>query len=262
MLNQSRLEAGLPIEGLGDPLYLFSTLGSTNDEAKSLASQGAPHGTLVLADEQSSGRGRRDRKWYTEAGTGLALSLILRPESTPATVGTLTVLGALAVTESLTQLGIKAWIKWPNDVIVEAGKLAGVLVEAGWLGEQLEYAIVGIGVNVRASSIPEFMLDFPAACVDHAAGKRVDRHELLFNILRSLGSGYRQIGTEALIKTWGSNLAYLNRDVTLQGEGTTYVGKLEGLEADGRLRLKLKKGETIRVSTGELSLRPIDSALD
>jgi BirA family biotin operon repressor/biotin-[acetyl-CoA-carboxylase] ligase len=148
MLNQRRLEAGLPIEGLGDPLYVFSTLGSTNDEAKSLANQGAPHGTLVLADEQTSGRGRQDRKWYTKAATGLALSLILRLESTPAAMSTLTVLGALAVTESLTQLGVKAWIKWPNDVIVEAGKLAGVLVEAVWLGDQIEYGIVGIGVNV------------------------------------------------------------------------------------------------------------------
>jgi BirA family biotin operon repressor/biotin-[acetyl-CoA-carboxylase] ligase len=262
MLNQRRLEAGLPIEGLGDPLYVFSTLGSTNDEAKSLANQGAPHGTLVLADEQTSGRGRQDRKWYTKAATGLALSLILRLESTPAAMSTLTVLGALAVTESLTQLGVKAWIKWPNDVIVEAGKLAGVLVEAVWLGDQIEYGIVGIGVNVRASSIPKSTLDFRATCVDHAAGKRVDRHELLFKILRSLGSWYRRIGTEALIEAWGSNLAYLQKDVTLQGEGTTYVGKLEGLELDGRLRLRLEQGTTIRVSAGDLSLRPIDSGLD
>jgi biotin-(acetyl-CoA carboxylase) ligase len=90
----------------------------------------------------------------------------------------------------------------------------------------------------------------------------VDRHELLFKILRSLGSWYRRIGTEALIEAWGSNLAYLQKDVTLQGEGTTYVGKLEGLELDGRLRLRLEQGTTIRVSAGDLSLRPIDSGLD
>jgi BirA family biotin operon repressor/biotin-[acetyl-CoA-carboxylase] ligase len=262
MLNQSRLKVGLPIEGLGEPLYMFSTIGSTNDEAKSLASQGAPHGTLVVADEQTSGRGRQDRKWYTAAGAGLALSVILRPESMTATMGTITVLGALAVTESLAQLGVKAWIKWPNDVIVEEGKLAGVLVEAGWLGDRIEYAVVGIGVNVRTSSIPEFRLDFPATCVDHVVGNRVDRHELLFNILRSLGFWYRQVGTDALIGAWESNLAYLHQDVRLQGEETSCVGKLEGLEADGRLRIGLEEGKTIQVSVGAISLRPIDIVLD
>jgi BirA family biotin operon repressor/biotin-[acetyl-CoA-carboxylase] ligase len=260
MINSQRLESGLPVEGLGETLYVFSTIGSTNDEAKAFAEKGAPHGTLVVADEQSQGRGRSDRQWHTEQGSGLALSLILRPVSVASADSTLTVLGALAVVESLTNLGVEAWIKWPNDVIVSDGKLAGVLVETSWLGNEMDYAIMGIGVNVHPGSIPQTKLDFPATCVDHAVGDRVDRIDLLFDILGNLGSLYRAVGSEELVESWEKYLAYLHEQVLLRGEGSTMVGRLEGLEKNGRLRIRLDSGETILVGEGDLSLRPIDSS--
>jgi BirA family biotin operon repressor/biotin-[acetyl-CoA-carboxylase] ligase len=259
MLNTRRLEARLPIEGLGEPLYFFSSIGSTNDEAKRLADQGAPHGAMVLADEQSSGRGRLNRRWYTPAKSALAMSIILRPSLMPAGISTLTVLGALAVTESLIKRGVQAWIKWPNDVIVKDGKLAGVLVEASWMGSEIDYGVLGIGVNVRPQSIPRDGLEYPASCVDHAVGEKVDRYELLFDILSSLGSWYRASGTTALLDAWERSLAYRHKPVLLRSEETELAGTLRGLAPDGRLRLQLESGETILVGAGELSLRPIDS---
>ncbi|TFH35800.1 MAG: biotin--[acetyl-CoA-carboxylase] ligase [Anaerolineales bacterium] len=262
MLETSRLQARLPIEGLGEPLYVFDSIGSTNDEAKHLADEGAVHGTLVVADEQTTGRGRRDRQWHTQAGSGLAMSLVLRPASMQATVNSLAVIGALAVSESLSKRHVQSWIKWPNDVIVKAGKLAGVLAEVSWIGNEIEHAVLGIGVNVNPRSIPQFALEFPASCVDDAVGKKVDRHELLFDILRSLGSWYRAAGSPALLEAWEQHLAFRHQQVILRNAQTEMRGRLEGLAPDGRLRLALDSGEMVLVGVGDLSLRPIDSGMD
>ena len=261
-MDAKRLEARLPIEGLGKPLYVFSSIGSTNDEAKRLADQGSPHGTMVVADAQSSGRGRLKRSWSTPERSALAMTLIVRPSSMSSAMSTLTVLGALAVTESLIKRDVEAWIKWPNDVIVKTGKLAGVLVEASWMGSELEYVVLGIGVNVRPQSIPKSGLEYPASCVDHAVGKKVDRYELLFDIIHNLGNWYRAAGTTALLDTWEGYLAYRHNQVLLRSDETELTGKLEGLAQDGRLRLQLESGEIIFVGVGDLSLRPIDSNMD
>jgi BirA family biotin operon repressor/biotin-[acetyl-CoA-carboxylase] ligase len=262
MIDIDYLEACLPVEGLGEPLHVFSTIGSTNDEAKALAESGASHGTLVLADEQSKGRGRFDRKWHSKPGSGLALSLIMRPRSIPRVDTRLTVLGALSVVDILVERGVEAWIKWPNDVIVSEGKLAGVLVETSWHGDEMDYAIIGIGVNIRPSSIPRVELDYPATCVDHAVGESQNREDFLLDLIRTLGTWYRDVGSDELIQAWQRCLAFRNEQVILRGKESTTCGLLEGLDADGRLMIRLDSGETIVVSEGDLSLRPIDSKLD
>ena len=263
MIDIDYLEAGLPVEGLGEPLYVLSTIGSTNDEAKKLAERGASHGTLIVADEQSKGRGRLNRKWHSNIGSGLALSLIMRSRLLPRVDTRLTVLGALSVVGVLAEQGVEAWIKWPNDVIVSEGKLAGVLVETSWHGDEMDYAIVGIGVNIRPSSIPPRVeLDYPATCVDHAVGESQKREELLLDLIRILGTWYRAIGSDELMHAWQRHLAFRNEQVQLCGKESTTYGRLEGLDADGRLILRLDTGETIVVSEGDLSLRPIDSNMD
>lgn len=259
MIDVPRLEAGLPVEGLGEPLYVFPTIGSTNDEAKSLAEHGAPHGTLVVADEQSRGRGRRERKWYSQPGSAIALSLLLRPRLVGSNESSLTALGALSVVKSLAMRKLEAYIKWPNDVIVTAGKLAGILVETSWQGDQIDYAIVGIGVNVHQGSIPQAALDFPATCVDDALGSQVDREALLLDIIANLGAWYQALGSEEMIEAWQQRLAYRDRQVQITGAGTKTVGRLEGLAEDGRLVIQVDSGEKILVAQGDLSLRPIDS---
>ncbi|TET85785.1 MAG: biotin--[acetyl-CoA-carboxylase] ligase [Anaerolineales bacterium] len=260
MLNAERLRASLPIYGLGEPLYFYPNIGSTNDRAADFARQGSPHGTLVVAEEQTSGRGRAGRYWFTPPDSALALSLVLRPQClTPETLGELTVLGALAVVEALENVGIEALIKWPNDVLIHGRKVAGVLIEASWLGNELEFAILGIGVNVRPKSVPpEEEVDTPATCVEAIVGQQVDRHDLLLDVIRGVGKWYPYLGLPEMLVAWDQRLAYRGRMVKVQLLEGEILGRVQGLAIGGSLQLTSENGEMIEVAFGEVHLRPVD----
>ena len=174
----------------------YPSIGSTNDAAADWAKQGAPELAVVIADEQTAGRGRAGRQWYTPPGSSLAFSMILRPSASNS--AHLTALGALAVCTSLQQdYLLPAEIKWPNDVLVHAKKVCGVLVEVSWQGEKMEYAILGIGVNVnRNSIIKKKPLNFPATDIETELGKEVERVSLLASILRKLLEFKSHLGDE------------------------------------------------------------------
>lgn len=260
MLNAERLRASLPICGLGEPLYFYPNIGSTNDQATDFARQGSPHGTLVVAEEQTSGRGRAGRYWFTPPASALALSLVLRPQGlTLETLGELTALGALAVVEALENVGIEALIKWPNDVLIHGRKVAGVLTEASWLGDELEFAILGVGVNVRPKSVPpDEKVDMPATCVEATVGERVDRHELLLNVIQGLGKWYLHLGSPQMLVAWNQRLAYRGRIVKVHHIQGAILGRVQGLAIGGRLRLQLEDGEMIEIAVGDVHLRPVD----
>jgi BirA family biotin operon repressor/biotin-[acetyl-CoA-carboxylase] ligase len=262
IMDHEQLRKRLPRSGLGDPCYFFPTIGSTNDEAKAMAEQDLPHGTLILADEQTRGRGRLDRRWVSKKGAGLWMSLLLRPSNPLESLGAFSVMGALAVVEYLKAHAAQAWIKWPNDVIVDGGKVCGVLVEAGWRGNAIDYIVLGMGVNVHPESVPDADLDFPATCIDHVLGKRVDREEMALELIDNLGGSYAQIGSSTLLEAWESNLAYRGEQVILQAGDQQLTGRLDGIAADGRLKLSVDTGETLWLHAGDLRLRPIDMHLD
>ncbi len=147
-----RIEARLHTERVGHPLVAFDELDSTNDTARQMAVAGAPEGLAVVADAQRQGRGRRGRTWRSAAGMGVCLSAVLRPSILPADAGWLSILGGVAVAEALEVLGLRdARIKWPNDVLAGRRKIAGILVEPRVGREAIEFAVIGIGVNVRQS---------------------------------------------------------------------------------------------------------------
>src|SRR5215207_9230241 len=153
-MNQNELKKSLSKLALGDVKY-FESIGSTNDEALAWAANDAPDLSLVIADEQTAGRGRLGRKWFTPKGTALAFSLILQPTVDEKPHLTRIVgLAALAVIESLRARGLAAQIKWPNDIILMERKLCGILVESVWSGEDVDCAVIGIGVNVLKGSVP------------------------------------------------------------------------------------------------------------
>jgi BirA family biotin operon repressor/biotin-[acetyl-CoA-carboxylase] ligase len=261
MLSASRLVASLPICGLGEQFHFFPTIGSTNDQALELARQGAPHGTLVVADEQTAGRGRAGRHWVTPPNSALALSLVLRPVGLPTeAVGGMTVIGALAVAEALEGIGVEAQIKWPNDVLLSGRKVAGVLVEGSWMGNEIEYAVLGIGVNMRPEAVPPAAeVDYPATCVEDTVGKHVERTALLLSIVEGVGRWYPHLGRSALSEAWNSRLAFQGQEVLVVG-GTEQeiVGRVLGLSTDGRLRLASAAGEILEISAGDVHLRPVD----
>lgn len=246
--------------GLGEPLYAYRRIGSTNDRLAELAREGSPHGTLVVADEQTAGRGRMGRRWQTRPGGGLAVSLLLRsvPDERRA-LGALQLLGALAVVKALEALGAPAEIKWPNDVILPRGKAAGVLVEGSWVGDELEYLILGIGVNIRAKSLPPpGEVDYPAACAEEAIGRRVDREALLLEMMANLAEDLAAVGTDRFLQDCERRLAFLDRPVAVSAPELRLTGRIQGLAEDGRLRLLRPTGEVILIGGGGVQLRPVD----
>jgi len=258
-MNERSLKTALSDLPLGELRYLDS-VGSTNDEALAWATDGAPDLSLVVTNEQTAGRGRLGRRWFTPPGTALAFSLILRPapEHRPfvqRTVG----LAALAIAEALAARSVAARIKWPNDVLILGRKVAGILVESVWTGEDLDCQVVGVGINVRSASLPhDAHLQFPATSLEHALGAPPDRDALLRATLEKLLALRPSLHTDEFLRKWEHSLAYLGERVIVSGTpGQPHIqGDLIGLDADGSLRLRDEHGEPLKVQFGDVSLRP------
>lgn len=264
-MDQAALEKSLANLDLGLLRYSART-GSTNADAAKWAEQGAPDRSVVIADEQTAGRGRLQRRWFTPPGSALAISMILQarylPEGIP--LPYLTALGALAVNDALCQdYYLQAEIKWPNDVLLERRKVAGILAEAVWQGARLSTVILGIGVNVSSEAIPANIdLHFPATCVNAHSEVPVDRLSLLYNILCRLLDWKTQLAKPAFGDAWEANLAFRGEWVYLvsspESESSRIrEGQVLGLEMDGRLRLRDHAGEIFTAQSGEIRLRPI-----
>jgi BirA family transcriptional regulator, biotin operon repressor / biotin---[acetyl-CoA-carboxylase] ligase len=251
---------GLPVP---DARY-FDVISSTNDEALHWVSAGARDGCLVVADQQTNGRGRLGRRWVTRPESALALSLIIIPSPAEREhLGLFSPLGALAISEALEKtLDLRPQIKWPNDVLLARQKAAGILVEAAWLGETLQGVIVGIGVNVRPEAVPPAdEVIFPATSVEQAAGHPVDRWKLLHAILRGLFDWRAKIGSTAFLENWERRLAFRDEWVRITdtslpaGEGVT--GQVVGIDPTGSLVLRTQEGNLIPVNVGDVQLRPV-----
>jgi BirA family biotin operon repressor/biotin-[acetyl-CoA-carboxylase] ligase len=241
-------------------LRYYDTTGSTNDDALAWASKGAPDMSLLIANEQTNGRGRMDRKWFTPPQSALAMSLILRPSSSErAYPARTTGLLALSLISSLRKLGLKPQIKWPNDILLRGRKVAGILVETIWIGEELNALVLGMGINVLQASVPPpNQLNFPATSIETELGYPVERIELLRDILASAIGWRPKLGTSSFLTAWEENLAYRRQQVQVErGGNKTVVGELTGLNPDGSLRLIDQHGKTVTVQSGEVHLRPV-----
>jgi len=236
----------------------FDSIGSTNDEALAWAAQGTADLSLLIADEQTNGRGRAGRKWATPRGAALAFSLILRPAAREADSPTLfTGLAALALVDALKPYKLSAQIKWPNDVLLNRKKCAGILVESVWTGDALDAVILGIGVNVLTGSVPpaEELL-FPATSLEAEAGRPLDRSDLLRDVLAAILKWRPLIGQQKFIGAWESALAFKGEAVHVwQDKEMPLEGRVMGLAPDGNLRL-LSNDKIVTVHFGEIHLRP------
>lgn len=272
------VQAALNKLPLGGIRYL-PQVGSTNDEAARWIAQSAPNMSLVLTDEQTAGRGRSGRTWIAPAGSSLIFSLILHPQQLGAhLLPRLTALGALAVEETLRNYyDLPAQIKWPNDVLVHRQKVCGVLTEAQWDEDQVKALILGIGINVaRQSSIEaNRMADestLPATSLEDLLDRPVDRLYLLGKVLEEIFRWQPRLASQDFLQAWEANLAFRGEWVvinlgdspgkdglprTLERQSPTIEeGKVMGLFQDGSLRLRTAVGEIVKVSVGEIHLRP------
>jgi BirA family biotin operon repressor/biotin-[acetyl-CoA-carboxylase] ligase len=259
-MNQNELKRILSRLPLGDIRY-FDTVGSTNSEALAWATSGARDLSLVIADEQTAGRGRLDRKWFTPPGTALAFSLILRPSDREKPYLTRIVgLAALAVADALRTRGLVAQIKWPNDVLLNGRKVAGILVESVWSGEEVDCVVIGIGINVLTGAVPAAeLLLFPATSLQEALGPDVEREEILHDVLAGIIALRPHLGSDSFLASWEKALAFRGEQVQVEdGKGSPYVGKLLGLQPDGSLRLSTEDNNSVTVRFGDVRLRPRD----
>ena len=256
-MNESSLKKSLSKINIGS-LRWFDSIGSTNDEALAWAAAGADDLSIVIVDEQTQGRGRLNRRWFTPRGSALAFSLILRPTASThlsRTVG----LAALSIAESYLKLGLAPRIKWPNDILLNGRKTAGILVESVWSGDDVDSLVIGMGINVYQASVPPAnMLQFPATSLEEMLGHEPPtREEILCNILDAFIRWREKFGTNELIHAWEEMLAFRGEQVQVKaGSDTPISGKVDGLESDGSLRLKDIHDNSVIVRFGDVSLRP------
>jgi BirA family biotin operon repressor/biotin-[acetyl-CoA-carboxylase] ligase len=257
-------EAALSTAWLGRSFAWHEALGSTNTEALRWAANGAPHGSLIVADDQQRGKGRLGRVWRVEPGANVTASFVLKAALTPRQLALLPLTTGLAVAESLGLLGIDAALKWPNDVLVGGRKVCGVLVErrlgaGGETGSLSDAAVVvGIGLNVNQRAFPPELAG-KATSLAAECGRRIDRAALLASLTNVLERRFDQLlagAAEALIRAYRERLAWLGTEVALcTPEGTALAeGVLAGVDDEGALLVGTASGLR-RVVSGELSLR-------
>lgn len=237
-------------------------ISSTNDRAKDLAAEGAPEGTIVVAEHQSKGRGRKGRTWFSAPGDGICLSMILRPSMNPAEASRITLMTAVALAETFTSLtGLSVKIKWPNDILVRGKKLSGILTEMSMEMDRVDYVVVGVGVNVN-SPPDHFSTEVRdiASSLFIETGLPVSRIDLIRRFLERFEACYELVignGFAAIMERWKVLSDIIGRDVTVDLIGTRIRGRVEDVDNDGILVLKDHQGELHRVISGDVLLQDL-----
>ncbi len=257
-MRESDLELGLLRRALSDRvigrrLYHYDLLGSTMDEARGLAERGEPEGAVVIAEEQSAGRGRFDRVWVSPRGENLSFSTLLRPAS--AQLPYMNMAATLAVARTVARVaGVEALVKWPNDVRVGERKISGILIETAMEAGEVKYAIVGIGVNVNfdPSRFPE-IADI-ATSIRRETGRKADRTSVLTLLLEQFDDLYRTVKSGgSLTSEWAAALETLGRRVQLSWQDQIVEGRAESVDDRGNLILKRADGSTFTAVAGEVT---------
>jgi BirA family biotin operon repressor/biotin-[acetyl-CoA-carboxylase] ligase len=257
-LSAQDIRAGLETGFVGQNVVYLPETGSTNDEARRLAEAGAPEGTLVITDHQTAGRGRLNRRWEAPPGCCLLMSLLFRPELAAYQIPRLTMVCGLALAEAIeSETRLAVGLKWPNDVLIEGAKVAGMLTEVGWSGSRLDYVVVGMGLNANLDPerLPGDLL-MPATSLSRALGRPVGRLPLLHSFLRAVERRYLALkGGHSPHVEWAGRLVTLGKPVTVSGAGAVLSGVAEGVTADGALLIKLPDGSLETVLAGDVTLR-------
>ena len=249
------------LQGLHIPeIRFFDSIGSTNEEALKWAAEGASDNSLVIANRQTAGRGRGRRHWITASGSSLAFSLILKPDKKEMlNLLLFSPLGALAVSEAAEFFcHLPVYIKWPNDILLNRKKFAGILAESCWTGSELLSLVLGVGVNIAPKSVPKSRkLLFPATCLETACRKKLDRLDVLKIILEKFFTLRKELATPAFHNAWQERLAFKGEDVYIyDSKHNPQEGKLIGINRQGHLLLQNKNGQKMYFPIGDLHLRP------
>lgn len=244
-----------------DSILYFASIDSTNTRAKELAAQGAPHGTVLIADHQTGGRGRLGRTFLSPAGTGIYMSVILRPNCPPHQLMHLTCAAAVSMCDAVENaVGFRPGIKWTNDLVWESKKLAGILTELSIRPDGIvDYAVVGIGVNCcqQVSDFPEEIRHM-ALSLSCAAGRSIDRAGVAAAMIEALYKMDRSLLShkEAIMDQYRHDCITLGREVSLlSADGSVRYGTALSVDDEGALVVCFNNGITETVNSGEISVR-------
>ncbi len=232
---------------LGRRYYFYPETDSTNDVALALANAGEPEGTVVVADFQRRGRGRRSHAWSSPAGRDLLFSIVLRPDGDARAALPVTLVVATAVSVVLTKsLDVDVLVKWPNDVVTRAGKIGGILAESASSAGRIAHVIVGVGVNVNASAedFGDELRDAAASCRT-LTGVEWDRADVLADLLGTIEAYYdrfKRDGFAPLASAYEARLAQAGKRVAFEREGRRVEGRVKGVARDGALVVQLDDG--------------------
>lgn len=237
----------------------YPVTGSTNDQAKLLAEDQAPEGTLVVADCQKSGKGRRGRQWISPAGENVYFSFVLRPQIDPSGASMLTLVAAMAVLDAVKNQGIDAKIKWPNDIVADGRKLCGILTEMSSQMTCVNYIVQGIGINIHQKTFDAQIADM-ASSLDLASQKSIKRSEVLTDVLTAFEIYYKMFlrtgDLSLLTDEYNENLVNMGRQIRIIEKGTERIGLSSGIDRYGRLIAEID-GHTEYIVSGEVSVRGV-----
>jgi len=228
-------------------LHHFYKIGSTNTAAMAAAAEGAPEGSVFLAEEQTAGRGRGVNSWQSPRSTGIYCSVILRPTLPPSDILALSLAAGLAVRTAIHDVDsrVEVDLKWPNDVLLDGKKICGILAEMNAEATRARYIVVGIGINVNQASFPK---DLPATSLRLATGSEWSRVELTGALLKSLDREYRQLvddadSKESILQRFAENSSWvLGKRVRIEENGSAFEGTTEGLDPRGFLQVRTPHG--------------------
>lgn len=258
LMNKVELESIRNTTWAGQEIYYYDVTDSTNIRAKELAEEGHPGGTLVVADRQEAGRGRRGRSWDSPSGTGIFMTLLLKPEMNPNHASMLTLVAAMAVARAISKCAnTEALIKWPNDIVIGGKKICGILTEMSAQFDFINHIVIGIGINVHNEHFPEEIAE-TAGSILLQTGKRIRRAELIEQILEQFEHYYAIfMETEdlsGLVREYNSILVNMNKSVRVLDPKEPFEGKAMGITKKGELIVDTWESRKM-VSSGEVSVR-------
>lgn len=259
VINEFELTEGLKTKWLAKSLVYLPTVDSTNQEVKRIASA-YPHGTVVIAEQQTAGKGRLGRVWSSPNGTGLWFSILLKPEIALNQIAGITLVCGLGVCKAIRKYtGLNALIKWPNDIIIGNKKICGILTEMTAEADRINYAVTGIGINVNTSEF-DGEIKHKATSLSIENNNVINRAELFKEIILSLETefdNYFSNPDSGIDEEYTSLCVTLGREVTVKRGNSTFSGKAVAVESTGDLVVRLSDSTAVKVSSGEVTVQGI-----
>ena len=256
LMTEAEIKSLMHTEWVAKEVLYFDTIDSTNIKAQELAEKGYPSGTLVVADKQESGKGRRGRSWVSPSGTGIFMTLMIKPDINPNNASMLTLVAALAVAKAITSVtGEEALIKWPNDIVVNGKKVCGILTEMNAQFDYINHIVVGIGINVHNESFPEEISQMASSLMIEAGGKRFHRAQIIAETMSYFEQYYdtflKTQDLSALVREYDELLVNRNKSVRVLDPKEPFDGKAMGITPKGELIVDTWESRKL-VSSGEV----------